>query len=383
MQLSHWDLPRSLALVLMGPRGLIRALEADERRRQREAQRQQRELERRRKEQAKLSAIEQARLDVETHENRLDVLLSVHKQQGPPWDWAALAAALPPPAPQRSSYRELQAKQRALVLHPAKQQEAHSAIEEARSEDERIFQEATEAHAAETAECEKLREFARRILAGEHKAFIEALVEFSPLAEISDVGSLIHFTVESARLICCELKVNGCQAIPSEVKTLTATEKVSVKPMPKARFHEIYQDYVCGCMLRVARELFAMLPVDTLLITASADILDPQTGRTSEQPVLSAVMPHAVIASLDFDKLDPSDAMENFLHRGNFKASRKAGAFQPITPLTPADVPQTPTESMGVSDLLASVRRMREELRAKLAALRPAAAADNQLSSTP
>ena len=362
----------------MGPRGLLRALEADERRRQRDAQRQQRELERRKKEQAKLSAIEQAHLEVETYENRLEVLLSVHKEQGSPWDWAALAAALPPPYPQKGSYYEVQAKQHALVLHPERQQGAEATIEQAQLEDERVFQEAIKAHAEECAEWEKLRTFARRILGGEHKAFIEALVEFSPLAEISDVGSLMHFTVETAKLICCELKVNGSQAIPSEAKTLTATEKVSVKPMPKGRFHEIYQDYVCGCMLRVAREVFAMLPVDTVLITASADILDTRTGQTSEQPVLSAVMPRAVIASLDFDKIDPSDATENFLHRGNFRASRKAGAFQPITPLTPADIPQTSSEAIGYADLLASVQRMREELQARLAALRVSSAPEPQ-----
>jgi hypothetical protein len=364
----------------MGPRGFVRALEADERRRQRAAQKQQRELERRTKERAKLSAIEQARLEVETYENRLDVLQSVHKEQGAPWDWGALAAALPPPAPQRSSYYELQAKQRALVLPPEKQPSAQVSIEQAKSEDERLFEEATKAHAEATVDWEKMKNFASRVLAGEHKAFIEALVEFSPLAEISDVGSLMHFTVESARIIRCELKVKGGQAIPSEVKTLTATEKVSIKTMPKARFHEIYQDYVSGCMLRVAREVFAMLPVDAILITATTDTLDTRTGQMSEQPVLSAVMPRAVIASLDFDKLDPSDGIENFLHRGNFKASRKAGAFQPITPLTPADVPQTPTGDMGRSDLLATVQRMRAELQAKLAASRALNAPEPQTS---
>ena len=38
--------------------------------------------------------------------------------------------------------------------------------------------------------------------------------------------------------------------------------------MPKGRFHEIYQDYLCGCLLRVAREVFALFPVDTVLVTA-------------------------------------------------------------------------------------------------------------------
>jgi hypothetical protein len=361
----------------MGPKGSLRAIEADERRRQRAGQKQQRELERRRKELAKLSAIEQARLEVETYENRLDVLLSVHKEQGPTWDWAALAAALPPPIPQKSPYHESQAKQRALILNPGDQQGAKAAIEQAKAEDERVFQEAQKIHAEEMAEWENLRNLARRVLSGEHKALIEALVEFSPLAEISDVGSLMHFTVESTKLIRCELKVNGSQAIPSEVKTLTAAEKVSVKPMPKTRFHEIYQDYVCGCMLRVAREVLAMLPVDAVLITASADILDTRTGQTSEQPVFSAVMPRAVMVNLDFDEIDTSDAMENFLHRGNFKVSRKAGAFQPITPLTTVEAQPAATEPSGYADLLASVHRLRKDLQRKLAALRPAVATDS------
>jgi hypothetical protein len=367
----------------MGPTGLLRALEAEERRRQRTAQKQQRELERRKREDAKLSAIEQAHLEVETYENNLEVLLSVHKEQGPPWDWRSLAATLPPPPPQKKPYHELQAKQRALVLHPEKQQGSESAIERARMDDERLFEEALKAHAEEKAEWEQLTSLAHRILAGEHKAFIEALVEFSPLAEISDLGSLIHFTVESTSLIRCELKVNGSQAIPLETKTLTASEKVSVKPTPKTRFHEIYQDYVCGCMLRVAREVFAMLPAETVLVTASADITDTRTGQTSEQSVLSAAIPRRILAGLAFDKLDPSDAMENFLHRGNFKASRKTGAFQPITPLTPADIPQVSTEPKGFLNLVAEVQRMREEVKCKLVAPAFSQAPHVQPSPTP
>ena len=59
----------------MALQGTIRAMEAAERRRQREAQRHLRELNRQAKEQAKLSAIEQARLEVETFDNQLEILL--------------------------------------------------------------------------------------------------------------------------------------------------------------------------------------------------------------------------------------------------------------------------------------------------------------------
>jgi hypothetical protein len=224
-------------------------------------------------------------------------------------------------------------------------------------------------YSAQMAEWEKLKKLARRILAGEHKAYTEALVELNPFAEMSDLGSAIHFIVHSAKLAECVLKVNGKQAIPAEVKTLTSSEKVSIKPMPKGRFHEIYQDYLCGCVLRVVREVFALLPMDALLITAAADLLDTRTGQTVEQPVLSVFMARAVLTRLDFDRLDPSDTMENFQHRGDFRASRKSEAFQPITPLTPADIAQVSMNDMGFHDLLANIQKMREELRSKIAEL--------------
>jgi len=352
----------------MGPKGTLRAIQATERRQQREAQKRLRELERQAKEQAKLSAIEQARLEVEAFDNQLEVLLSVHKEQGEAWDWVALAASLPPPCPQRHSYHEQRANQRLVVL-PARQRETSRSIFEAQSQDEQDFQKAMQVYSAQMAEWEKLKKLARRILTGEHKAYTEALVELNPFAEMSDLGSAIHFIVHSAKLAECVLKVNGKQAIPAEVKTLTSSEKVSIKPMPKGRFHEIYQDYLCGCVLRVVREVFALLPVDALLITAAADLLDTRTGQTVEQPVLSVFMARAVLTRLDFDRLDPSDTMENFQHRGDFRASRKSEAFQPITPLTPTDIAQVSMNDMGFHDLLTSIQKMREELRSKIAEL--------------
>lgn len=353
----------------MGYQATIRAMQAAERRQQRDAQKRSRELERQAKEQAKLSAIEQARLEVETFENQLEVLLSVHKEQGETWDWTAIAASLPPVCPQRNSRYEQRAKQRAAVL-PAQQREtANVLIEQARLRDEEEFQQASQAYSEQMAEWEKLKSLGLRILAGEHKAFTETLVEINPFAEISDLGSAIHFTVHTAKLVECRVKVNGKQAIPAEFKTLTASEKLSVKPMPKGRFHEIYQDYLCGCVLRVARELFALFPVDTVLATAVVDSPDSRTGRKAELPVLSVAMPRAVIARLNFSHLDPSDAMENFRHCGDFKTSRKSEAFQPITPLTPDDLAPVSTDDMDFSGLRACIKAVREEFKTKIAEL--------------
>jgi hypothetical protein len=344
-------------------------MQAAERRQQRDAQKQMRELERQAKEQAKLSEMEQARLEVERFENRLEILLSVHKEQGEIWDWTAIAASLPPPCPQRTSHKELKAKQRVAVL-PSQQREAAAVwIEQARLQDEEEFQRASSDYSEQLVEWKNFKSLARRILSGEHKAFTETLVEVNPFAEISDLGSAIHFTVHTPKLVECRVKVNGKQAIPEELKTLTSSGKLSVKAMPKGRFHEIYQDYLCGCVLRVARELFALFPVNAVLVTAVVDSPDPRTGRKTELPVLSVAMPREQIARLDFNRLDPSDVMENFNRRGDLKASRKSEAFQPITPLTSDDLAPASADEMSFSELLACIKAVRNELKAKIADL--------------
>ena len=348
---------------LMGPKGSVRAFQASERKLQREAQRRQRELMRLEKEKAKLSAIEQASLEVETYENQLEVLLSVHKEPCEQWDWVSLASALPQPLPKNYFHGELRAKQFALVAFPQVPENSKLAIEKARASDEQNFQEAMRTHSTNTVEMEKLRELALRVLHGEHMAFIEAFAEFNPVAELSKVGSLKQFAVESGDLIECVFKVNANEAIPSQVKTLTSSGKVSIKPMPKSQFHEIYQDYVCACVFRMAREVFAMLPVMTMLVTALADVLDPVTGQYSERPVLSVAMPRKTVAGLNFENVSAANAIDGFVHRGNFKVSRRAGAFQPIVPLTPADLHHATVNEMDVPNLFARIRSLRGAMR--------------------
>ena len=79
------------------------------------------------------------------------------------------------------------------------------------------------------------------------------------------------------------------------------------------------QDYVCGSVLRIARELFALLPVEMILVTVMGTLLNTQTGYMEEQPILSVAMPRKTLENLNFDMLDPSDCMANFVHRMNFK----------------------------------------------------------------
>lgn len=345
----------------------IRRREAETRRSERETRKRHRELERRIKERAKLSALEQARLDVEAHENALEVLLSVHKEQSAPIEWAKFATALPPHRPVRSGRHEFAA----VLSHGVAElknttESGNAAAEQARALDEREYQAGRENYESELAEWERMRALAKRVLSGEAGAYSEAISEFSSLGEMAHLGSSIHITVCSPKLMGCVLTVNGREVIPPEVKSLTAAGKLSVKAMPKPRFHEIYQDYVCGCVLRLAREVLALLPVDQVLVTASVNGTDPRTSQPADVPVLSAAMSREVVERLDFERIDPSDSMENFPYRGDVKASRKGGEFVAIVPFTPADLAPAQPERMGFAGLLNNVRQLRADIESKL-----------------
>lgn len=362
----------------------IRRREAEVRRSERETRKRHKELERRIKERAKLSALEQARLDVEAHENALEVLLSVHKEQSAPIEWAKFATGLPPHPPVRLGRHEFAAVLRHGIAELEKAAEiGNAAAEQARVLDEREYQAAIESYDSELAEWERMRGLAKRVLAGDSGAYSEAISEFSSLGELAHLGSSVHITVQSPKLMECVLIVNGREAIPPEVKSLTAAGKLSVKAMPKPRFHQIYQDYVCGCVLRLAREVLALLPVDHVLVTASVKATDARTGRPADLPVLSAAMSRGVIERLDFERLDPSDSMENFPHRGDVKASRKGGGFIGIVPLTPSDLAPAQPERMDFTGLLNNVRQLRAEIRSKLKTAIPPPADTEEESSLP
>jgi hypothetical protein len=340
-------------------------LKAAERRETRESTRRQRDLERQAKTQHRLSRLEQARLEVEADENALAVLLSVHKEKVSPWDWIGLASALPPLPPWNSGYHERLARISNTLLLRTQADAALKSIQDAVSEDESQFAKALASYTDAKAAWADMRDLSRRILAGDPSAYLEAIQELTPLDEIASLGSSAQFIMHSALDAECQLKVSGAQVIPTAEKRLTPAGKVTVKPIPRARFHEIYQDYVCSAILRVARELFSLLPLQAILVTATADVVDSGTGRDEVQPVLSVVISRAEHDGIDYDRIDPSDAIERMTHRRDFRASRRSGAFRRINPLEASDLKRAvAVEALGYKELLARARNLEASISA-------------------
>lgn len=286
------------------------------------------------------------------HVARVDRLRSAHRECSEPVDWRALAATLPPPRAFQLPSAKAAAMRRRRALEPLGPAEVLPDVGEAAARDLDQLAQAVKRQEAESEEQTKLAALARAVLREEKAAFHEVLAD-QAFAEISEDGALkVDFEVHSAQLVEARIEVQPSNVVPSEVHSLTSTGKLSTKSMPRLQFVELYQDYVCSLVLRVSREIHALLPVQATLITAlSTD------GFPAPSPVLSTVVRRADLSRLPFDSLDPSDALDTLETRTNFKSSRRTGALQPIVAFVAREVRLTANQAS-----LASTRELAEQL---------------------
>jgi len=319
----------------------MRHINAAYNRAERTERRRQRELEKQQKLYTEMQEQEKAVYEAQLFENHIGLLLSVHKECDEVCDWAKIQNAPMLEKPKPSSEHEMKAqaeldgfkvslKDKLLGKAESKRNELLTNVEAAKKRDELDNKKILEDYRKECADVDRLKEIARGILAGDIKSYIDAIKEAKPFSDISGLGSFINFSVENPALIKVTLHANGEHVVPSEVKSITKSGKLSVKPMPKSKFYDTYQDYVCGCVFRVARELFALLPIETVIVTTMGNILNTQTGHMEERPILSVAIPKATIDKLNFETLDPSDALSNFVHNMGFKKGKGFNAVEPV-----------------------------------------------------
>jgi hypothetical protein len=330
----------------MSWKSTLRAIERAGREAERSSKRRQRELERQQKEQEKMLELDRAQYEVEVFENRLAVLTSIHKECRPAFDWEAILNTTPPQKLDETNRHERNAKHALETYQPSrsdkllkrvekKRQKLSEAVVEAKREDRAEFEKAVMQYNQDFLKWEKLHQIASGINAGKPDAYNDAIKELEIFDEMGELGSKMSIEIEDPRLADVRISVHGESTIPSEVKSVLKSGKLSVKKMPKTRYYEIYQDHVCGCVLRIANELFALLPFEAVIITAESELVNTKSGHLEMFPILSVAIPRNTLERLNIQLLDPSDAMGNFVHKMNFK---KTKGFVPIECISPAEL---------------------------------------------
>lgn len=320
----------------MGWRGALRSIAAAQRRAERESARRYRELEKQRAQLQKLEEKVQAAHEVECHLNLVARLTSIQTECGDPVDWQSIYDRPSPEQPSVDHTREQAAQRRLEAYEPGwfdklfrriehKRESLNQAVLQARADDSAATEQARAKYLTDTEDWKEQHDLAGRVLNLEPDALRDAVQELEPFSELQLLGSRVEMNFHRDGLAEVTLHVNGDDVVPKESKTLLKSGKLSVKKMPAGQFWEIYQDYVAGAVLRVARELCATVPVRLVFVTAVAVLLNPANGHLEEQPILSVKIPRDTLARLNFTALDPSDALSNFVHVAEFRRTKGLG----------------------------------------------------------
>jgi hypothetical protein len=331
-------------------KGVLRSIEADARRASREAERRARELERKRKQEQKLLELEAAAAEVKQHEEHIESLTSFHRECSDQIDWNAVKRQEPPGEPAKKSEHEASARRRmenykprlfdkALHRVEKKEQSLANAVDVAKAKDEEEYEKALKDFREAQRLWESQNELATKILTGDEQAYLDVLRKFNPFAGLEIMGSVANAKLHNDKIAEIDFHVSDPQIIPSDAKSLLKSGKLSVKEMSKGSFNSLYQTYVCSSVLRAAREITALLPVEMVIVNATTQMLDGSTGHIEEGPIVSVAVPRETLNKLEFSTLDPSKAMSNFIHKMDFK---KAAGFSEVGRLDPTKLTGKP-----------------------------------------
>lgn len=177
----------------------------------------------------------------------------------------------------------------------------------------------------------KLSGLQTRVLEGDIDAYYEVIEEVEPFAELVDFGSEFELGTENPHLMVAEFNIKEEDVIPDTMVTLTEAGNVSEKKMTKTAYYEMMQDYVCSVMIRIARDMFALLPVDKVIVHAVDNALNTATGNQEEVTYVSVIFDRATFNKINLDAIDPSDSLSNFEY--NMKFGKTTG-FKPVVKLT-------------------------------------------------
>jgi hypothetical protein len=327
----------------MGWRGTYRAYRSAVNSIERSARRRQKELDLQQKQANKMQEIERAQYEVSVYENKIDLLLTLHKDCSEVWNWKQINSSEPPEIPIRSNHNEKKARYELKSYKPGfmdklldkvdqKVDGLKDAVRDAIKIDENKFKKDMHDYEEQLNEWKSMVDLSSRIMNCDPKAYIEAIQQINPFYEIKEIGAKLSVKNITRNFIEIDFYPDDETVIPSETKSLLKSGKLSIKETPISKLNQMYQDYICSALLRIARELFALLPVEMVFITAIKNILNSQTGYMEEKPVLSAAIPRKTMDTINFDLIDPSDSMGNFIHHMKFNKLNGFMAVERIVP---------------------------------------------------
>ena len=147
------------------------------------------------------------------------------------------------------------------------------------------------------------------VLNGDLDTYLRLIYEVNPLDDLLEYGSNFEFGTDNPDFIEVEFIVNT-DVLSQAHQTLSCRE-----------YNDLLQDFICSLSIRIARDMFALLPINHTIIHV---VMDYST-------VLSVDFDRTTLSKIRFGFVDPSDTVEKFRFEMDFNQSN---GFTPVSRLS-------------------------------------------------
>lgn len=287
------------------------------------AYRKYREITERQKEKEKYNELEKVRLAVDAYENTLDRIHSIHKKVCNPINWPQVRDSNPPyhkpngeigPQEKAALQQLNEYKPKKLTRLLGKYGKELQVLKENvyQSRDKDILEYQTWVRDVR---------IAAKVIAGDANTYFRIMKEFAPFDDLLEYGHSFTFSAVSSKVMEIEFDAANEKVVPKEQYFLSESDELLTKEMPTYEFFDLQQEYTFSCAIRIAREMFSLLPLDAVYIHAIDTVRDTTAGIEEKKTILSVRFDQDSLSELKFDQIKCSDHLRSINCHINFNHS--------------------------------------------------------------
>lgn len=168
-----------------------------------------------------------------------------------------------------------------------------------------------------------------KMRAGDDGALMRVVKSQQTLTRIHKLARGLGFSVENG-LVHAILALHNQTIVPDFHLKYMPSGKLTEVKMPREKSLKLYRGYASSAVLKVASDLFRLIPAGNVVVTAIAPCQVADSEYDEEWPVLSANLLRQNVLAMDMPNVDPVAALKIFQHSERFHATQGFGRIIPL-----------------------------------------------------
>lgn len=146
------------------------------------------------------------------------------------------------------------------------------------------------------------------VLNGNIDAYLQIIQDVGPLDDLLDYGFGFECGTDDPNIMAVEFCTKENELMPKK------------SAMSNSEYNNLLQDYICSCSIRIARDIFSLLPVSYVIIHAVSN----------DSTVLSVKFERRTFTKIKFQGTDASDIVEQYRHNMAFNCNDGFAAVEQL-----------------------------------------------------